>query len=249
MTNFNENLTVDGQIEVSRPWADWVLLRQQRDQEGGGGFVIHNPWGNASIPQGAADRNRLEIAYRTPAGQTQWGHVVIHGPTGNVGIGTVSPQARLHVQGDIMATGDVRLDGADCAEEFELAVEGLPDPGTVMVLAEDGRLRPSEQAYDARVAGVVSGAGRYRPALVLDRRCDRQDQDRRVPIALVGKVYCRVDSAYAPIDVGDLLTTSPTRGHAMRVVDPGRALGAIIGKALRPMNRGAELIPILVSLQ
>jgi hypothetical protein len=66
-------------------------------------------------------------------------------------------------------------------------------------------------------------------------------------IALVGKVYCRVDSAYAPIEVGDLLTTSPTRGHAMRVVDPSRAFGAIIGKALRPLSRGAELIPILVS--
>ena len=39
-----------------------------------------------------------------------------------------------------------------------------------------------------------------------------------MPLALVGKVYCKVNAQYAPVEVGDLLTTSPTLGHAMRAV-------------------------------
>ena len=53
---------------------------------------------------------------------------------------------------------------------------------------------------------------------------------------------------YSPIVVGDLLTTSPTPGHAMKATDPRRALGAIIGKALRPWRDGSGLIPILIAL-
>jgi hypothetical protein len=91
-----------------------MFLRQQRNVEGNGGFHIHNPWGNSNQPQGAADRNRLEIGYRTSAGQDLWGHLVIHGPSGRVGIGTVSPQDRLHVAGnvranDVILTSDARL--------------------------------------------------------------------------------------------------------------------------------------------
>jgi hypothetical protein len=71
----------------------------------------------------------------------------------------------------------------------------------------------------------------------------------RLPIALVGKVSCKVDASYSPIEIGDMLTTSPTPGHAMRVTDSGRAFGAVIGKALRPLAEGRGHIPILVALQ
>jgi hypothetical protein len=65
----------------------------------------------------------------------------------------------------------------------------------------------------------------------------------------MGKVFCKVDASYAPIVVGDLLTTSPTGGYAMKAVDPLRAFGTVIGKALRPLQKGRGLIPILVALQ
>jgi len=35
----------------------------------------------------------------------------------------------------------------------------------------------------------------------------------------------------------------------MRVGDPQRAFGAVIGKALRPLAEGTALVPILVALQ
>jgi len=96
-------------VEIKRPWSDWIFLRQQRDVDGNGGFHIHNPWGNSNQPQGAAPRNRLEVGYRTPAGQDLWGQFVLHGPTGNVGIGTVTPSAKLDVNGDLAVSGSVRI--------------------------------------------------------------------------------------------------------------------------------------------
>ncbi|AJT66808.1 hypothetical protein T261_5176 [Streptomyces lydicus] len=43
-----------------------------------------------------------------------------------------------------------------------------------------------------------------------------------------------------------MLTTSPTEGFAMRVEDRGRAVGAIIGKALSSMSSGTGLVRMLV---
>ncbi|MDL1888381.1 hypothetical protein FBQ96_02145 [Nitrospirales bacterium NOB] len=96
-------------IEIKRPWSDWIFLRQQRDMDGNGGFHIHSPWGNSNQPQGDASRNRLEFGYRTPTGQDLWGQLVIHGPTGNVGIGKVAPSAKLDVNGDVAVSGSVRI--------------------------------------------------------------------------------------------------------------------------------------------
>lgn len=238
MPVFNE------QVEVRRPWGDWIFLHQQRDRDGGGGFLVHNPWGHSNQPQGSPDRNRLEIGYRPAAGSTRWGQLVIHGPSGNVGLGLVNPRARLHVNGDVIVTGDIALPAADVAEEF--AVTEAVEPGCVMVLGDDGALTPSAGAYDRKVAGVVSGAGGYRPGIVLDRG---EENAERVTIAMVGKTFCKVDADAGAVAVGDLLTTAETPAHAMRASDESRAFGAILGKALRPLPQGRALVPILVALQ
>ncbi|MFI6496151.1 hypothetical protein [Nonomuraea typhae] len=149
-------------------------------------------------------------------------------------------------KGNVIVTGDVLLTGADLAENFSLAEQEEAEPGTVVVLDGPDRVRVSTRAYDTRVAGVVSGAGGYRPGVILDHDDRRAG---RYPLALVGKVYCRVDASYAPVGVGDLLTTSDTPGHAMRALDPGRAFGAVIGKAMAALDRGAGLVPILVLLR
>ena len=149
-------------------------------------------------------------------------------------------------EGDVEVTGDIRLTHADCAEDFNIGTDVTVEPGTVMVLGEEEALLPSQRAYDKRVAGVVSGAGDYKPGIVLDTQ---QTESNRQPIALLGKAYCKVDASYAPIEVGDLLTTAPTLGHAMKASDPLKAFGAVIGKALRPLAQGQGLIPILIALQ
>jgi hypothetical protein len=65
----------------------------------------------------------------------------------------------------------------------------------------------------------------------------------------MGKVLCKVDAQFGTVEVGDLLTTSRTPGHATKTSDPYKAFGALIGKALRPLTEGQRLIPILIALQ
>ena len=61
--------------------------------------------------------------------------------------------------------------------------------------------------------------------------------------------HCKIDADIAPIEVGDLLTTSSTKGHAQKVLDPSKATGAVIGKALGALKKGKGKIPVLVTLQ
>jgi hypothetical protein len=158
----------------------------------------------------------------------------------------IPPMKINNASGNVEVNGDITLAGADCAEDFDIASSEEIEPATVVVINQEGVLAQSEEPYDKKVAGVVSGAVDYKPAMVLDRRASRQD---RKPIALLAKVYSKVDASFAPIDVGDLLTTSPTPGHAMRADDHMKAFGAVIGKALRPLAGGRSLIPILSALQ
>ncbi len=161
----------------------------------------------------------------------------------------------------------------DIAEEFPSAENIDVLPGSVMKIGEEGKLILSNEAYDRRVAGVVSGAGDLEPAIVLgavqatldlqvEQQVDQDEQDpmsnddgepaqqeHTVPLSLSGKVYCMVDSSNGPIEAGDMLTTSDTPGHAMKADDPLRAFGAVIGKALEAHDGDAGLIPIIVSLQ
>jgi cytoskeletal protein CcmA (bactofilin family) len=167
--------------------------------------------------------------------------------TGNLNLAA----SAVTLTGDMTTSGkvtaqDMVLSGADCAEEFEVAGASRLEAGTVVIFDDAGAVSQSAQPYNKRVAGVVSGAGAYRPGIILDQR---SSSTARVPVALMGKVYCKVDAAAAPIVVGDLLTTSATTGHAMKAEDPLRSLGSVIGKALGGLDRGRGLIPILVMLR
>jgi hypothetical protein len=142
--------------------------------------------------------------------------------------------------------GDIILQNADCAEDFDVSHSTEIEPGTVMVIEQEGKLKECDLPYDKRVAGVISGGGNYKPGLVLDKR---KSIEIRKSISLMGKVYCKVDAQCASIDVGDLLTTSSTKGHAMKAADPMKAFGSVIGKALCPLKMGTGLIPILIALQ
>lgn len=178
------------------------------------------------------------------------GAVTINGATthsGDVMInGKVAVTGDQTVDGSISVTKDILLTNGDCAEEFDLGSARDVDPGTVLSLDDAGALTPCSAAYDSRVVGVVSGAGKYRPAIVLDRQLR---DGPRVAVALLGKVFCKVDAECDPVAVGDLLTTAATPGYAMKASDKSRSLGAVIGKALAPLNEGRDLIPILVTLR
>lgn len=161
----------------------------------------------------------------------------------------------FRVNGEIGRTTTRSLEitgGADLAEPFAVGPVPGHDVGPGMVVCIDparpGQLVLSHTPYDPAVAGIVSGAGGINPGLVMGQ------QDLMVgpaqPVALSGRVYCLVDATAAGVMPGDLLTTSATPGHAMKAVDPTRAHGAILGKAMSPLPPGQRgLVLVLVSLQ
>ncbi len=140
--------------------------------------------------------------------------------------------------------------GSDLSEQFDISPGAAsPEPGTLLCIDPEhaGRLVPSARAYDTTVAGVLSGAGGVRTGLVMGQA--GSEATGSLPVALTGRVYCRVDAAYGSIRPGDLLTTSNTPGHAMKASNPDRARGAILGKAMTPLNSGRGLVLVLVALQ
>ena len=196
-------------------------------------------------------------SHKPPFGCGVWGEstngIGVFGSTEN-GIGVFGAGATAgQFEGAVMINGNLTMlnNGdvilGDCAEEFECSnLSARAEPGYVMVLDDSGVIRPCSEGYERGTVGVVSGAGTFRPAIVQDRV---KDAENRAPIALIGKVCCWVDADFGPIRVGDLLTTSPSTGHAMKAIDPTRAFGAVIGKALQPLAGGKALISILVTLQ
>ena len=136
--------------------------------------------------------------------------------------------------------------GADLAEPFEMPAH-IPK-GAVVVIDDEssGRLKLSDRAYDTRVAGVVSGANGIHPGLTLSQQGKMEEGQH---VALSGRVYVQADATQAPIKAGDLLTTSDTPGHAMKVTEHSRAQGAILGKAMSALREGKGHVLVLVTLQ
>jgi hypothetical protein len=146
------------------------------------------------------------------------------------------------------------IGGSDLAEPFDVtgATElGAPSAGMVVVIdpAHRGQLMLSTSTHDRRVAGIISGANGLAPGMIM-RAEGSEHADGQHPVALTGRVWCWCDGAAAPIEPGDMLTTSQVRGHAMKAVDLAAAQGAIIGKAMTPLPAGERgLVLVLVNLQ
>ncbi|GJQ57683.1 MAG: hypothetical protein D8M57_00395 [Candidatus Scalindua sp. AMX11] len=188
------------------------------------------------------------------------GEVVTMKENGNVGIGKPNPEYKLDVDGTTR-TKIIRITGgSDLSEQFDI---GRPHnlkeyikngefkitPGMVACIdtKNPGKLLVSHKAYDRTVAGIISGAGGVRPGMLMGQTGTTADGE--FPVALTGRVYCKADAMVAPIQPGDLLTTSDTPGHVMKVGDHDRAQGAIIGKAMSSLDKGKGLVLVLVSLQ
>jgi hypothetical protein len=137
--------------------------------------------------------------------------------------------------------------GADLAEPFKMSTDEIPE-GAVVIIDDDhpGQLKMSTEAYDTRVAGVVSGANGVHPGISLRQLSGR---DEGANVALSGRVYVKADAGYGAIKPGDLLTSSNTPGHAMKVSDHARAQGAVLGKAMSSLKEGKGLVLLLVTLQ
>ncbi|MBL9001470.1 MAG: hypothetical protein JNK25_10070 [Phycisphaerae bacterium] len=165
----------------------------------------------------------------------------------------------------INADGEVKVrvltivGGSDLAEPFDVADSPVRDhhaatapvPGMVVCIDPEnpGKLILSSEAYDAKVAGIISGANGLSPGMVMKAEGVEHAHGEHA-VAMTGRVWCFVDASREAIRPGDRLTTSPTPGHAMKAADPTRADGAVIGKAMTPLAAGEKgLVLVLVNLQ
>lgn len=171
---------------------------------------------------------------------------------GRLGIGTSAPTQAL----DVVGIGRVQVleitGGADLSEQFNVAAaaEVHAQPGMVVCIdpANAGELVVSTKPYDFTVAGIISGAGGVSSGMIMGHQGTVASGQH--PVALTGRVYCYADGSYGAIQPGDLLTTSATPGHAMKVGDHSQAQGAIIGKAMTALVAGEKgLVLVLVTLQ
>jgi hypothetical protein len=220
-----------------------------------GGARIGGGTGGFSTPVAT-----LEVSQGTDSEPASGGYVVIGDVAGaNISMDNNEIMARnngatstlyLNNDGGAVRVPVLEITGADVAEKFQVSdPRDAVKPGMVMELdpKNPGKLRIASGAYNRRVAGVVSGAGDIPVGAVLGHLPGHEDAPA---IALSGRVWVECDTSNGAIEVGDMLTTSETAGHAMKVTDYTRAQGAIIGKAMSTLKAGEKgLVLVLVNLQ
>lgn len=162
-----------------------------------------------------------------------------------VGFWNNSANAWMHI-----ACSSITINGgSDLAEPFKMADEGRDIPQGAVVVIDDknpGQLKMSDQPYDSRVAGVVSGANGINPGIQMHQQGALEGGKN---VALTGRVYVLADASNGAILPGDLLTSSASPGRAMKVSDHAKAQGAILGKAMTGLKEGKGLVLVLVTLQ
>ena len=156
-------------------------------------------------------------------------------------------QDGLGVNGTVTCNILTLIGGADLAEPFEMSTPQIPEGAVVVIDAENpGHLKLSQEPYDTRVAGIVSGAQGVKPGIQMKQQGLLEGGQN---VALSGRVYVRADASNGSIKPGDLLTTASLPGYAMRVTDHARAQGAILGKAMTGLATGQGTVLVLVTLQ
>ena len=175
------------------------------------------------VPFKTQQAHTVKIGYPSPNGQ--YGNDGIRG----------EPNLFLDTAGTVFIKQGFQSRGLDIAERFP-AREPLVAGDVVVFDEADRRIRLCDRAADRRAVGIVSAEA----AFILG------DDAVEVPVALCGRVPCKVDADIAPVMAGDLLTTSPTPGHAQKAFDLTDTAGAIIGKALTSLASGRGDILVLV---
>ena len=242
------------------PQGNGVLGNYLSSTGGGGGGVIgltnSADFGFSYATRGtatAATGSAVAIFGETYS-QDGWPAYLVNRAGGNIMVGVVGqnpdvPVFRVDGSGRVYANGGFQPSGADFAESMAVVGDRTKyAAGDLLVIepSANRHLTLAQQPYSSLVAGIYS----TKPGMLgSTRKVDEAPAEDEVPLAVVGIVPCKVTAENGPIQVGDLLVTSSTPGHAMRGTDRSHMLGAVVGKALEPLPQGTGVIQVLVTLQ
>ncbi len=200
------------------------------------------PWGRDAIYIRSSDDNSTATLLTNKNNFTFWTLTEGVDRRANISCGDIDADGTTTTK-VLAITG-----GSDLAEPFPISYSEKLQAGSAVIIDEEnpGHLTLSSQPYDRRVAGIVSGAGGIKPGLTLSQEGVMEGDQN---IALSGRVYVLATASNGAIKPGDLLTTSSIPGYVMKVTDYEKAQGAIIGKAMSPLDKGQGLVLVLVNLQ
>ncbi len=201
----------------------------------------------------AADRATFADRAKVAESSEDWiraGNSSIISRVNNVTIGGSSNDAILDVKG-ITTTNCLEIrGGCDLTEGFDITTKNNTEiePGTLVSIDPHtpGKLIVTTEAYDKKLAGIISGANGINPGVMMGQKGSIADGD--YPVALTGRVYVKADASFGSIKSGDILTSSPISGFAMKVKKYARAQGAIVGKAMSDLEIGQGYVLVLVNL-
>jgi hypothetical protein len=250
-------LDIQGDVDIRGKHAfrgsdPWLRLNQDLEFTSG----VHTPGVFAPMSLNVGGYN----SWGNPGGGNAWitGSVTI---AGNLGTHGFPPTAHtpgwgggirtfdLEVEATAWIRNGVQTGARDLAENFSSDMD--LDPGDVVCMGYDeDSVVISEEPDDGLVLGVVSS----KPGFLLNSDHDVEDDgDPMFPIALCGRVPCKVVDENGPIERGDLLTSSSTPGHAMKATSitvEGQEIyrpGTIIGKAVGSLQSGTGVIEVFVT--
>ena len=166
--------------------------------------------------------------------------------------------AALRLVTNFNNTGDARVitdevqitGGSDLAELFEITnQEREIVPGYLVSLdpTAPGKLKISDEPYDKKIAGIISGANGIKPGILMGQDDTMATGDDLVTLS--GRTYVMANTSNGDIKIGDMITTSSVAGQAMKATHKKKSRGAIIGKAMTELEDGSGFILVLVNLQ
>lgn len=169
--------------------------------------------------------------------------------TGQLGVGLAAVNvARIDSTGKGFFDGGTETGGADFAESVSVSNSRASyEPGDLFVIDPHAtrQLALASEPYSTLVAGIYS----TKPGVLATTHRMADIPNDEIPLAIVGIVPCKVSAENGSIHPGDLLVTSGTSGYAMKGTDRSRMLGAVVAKALQPLENGKGMIQVLVTLQ
>jgi hypothetical protein len=262
----NDWVGVDANYSIAygQTCSPWDLFDVSNRETFGDGYM--HWWANAATPVWNSNHTAITTGWNAGVsnpsnGKLSFDSTTDHDGLAQIALGTLTLTA--HTPSGAATGGSITFPdstnqstawngttlGGDYAEAVDVLGERTSyEPGDVIVIddSESGKFVKSTQPYSRLVAGVYS----TKPGL-LGRRttADRPDREAEVPMAMMGIVPTKVSTENGPIERGDLLVSSSTPGYAMRGTDSGKLTGAVIGKALAPLQSGSGVIEVLISLQ